>query len=48
MENPESEQEDGQRSSLAAKAALYASTKLAEEETRARFVQNLHRHKPGI
>jgi hypothetical protein len=29
-------------------AALYASTKLAEEETRARFVQNFHRLKPGI
>jgi hypothetical protein len=29
-------------------AFLYASTKLAEEETRARFVQDLHGNKPGL
>ncbi len=29
-------------------AALYASAKLAEEETRARFVQDIHQPKPGI
>ena len=84
MQKPTSEQEDGQRSSEGAKAALekvffqaylkskgmteeslkslpekeankirreaalYASMKLVEEETRARFVQDLHRPKPGI
>ena len=84
MQKPELEQDDGQPSSLEAKAALeklyfqvylkskglteeslkslpekeankirreaalYASTKLAEQETRARFVQDLHRPKPGI
>ncbi len=29
-------------------AAIYASTKLAEEENRARFVEDIHRPKPGI
>jgi hypothetical protein len=29
-------------------AFLYASAKLAEEETRARFVQDIHGNKPGL